>query len=96
MLPHCHDQTGATHQDTALSAPLHANEHKDGATVAGIASGSKLSLSIERADRILKRYLMCIVAGDPRKACFALFQAGDGFGFGLSSTEWIVIGTERG
>jgi hypothetical protein len=29
-----------------------------------------------------------------RKACFALLKAGDGFGFGLSSTKWIFVGTD--
>jgi hypothetical protein len=39
--------------------------------------------------------LVSIVAGDPgRLFCPLLLKAGDGFGFGFSSTKWIFGGTD--
>jgi hypothetical protein len=65
------------------------------AAAAGITFRRKLFLSSTDADRIFKRYLTCILAGDPGRPVLP-FLAGDGFGFGLSSTKWIFVGTGGG
>jgi hypothetical protein len=65
------------------------------AGAAGITFRRKLFLSWTGAHRILKRYLTCILAGDPGRPVLP-FLAGDGFGFGLSSTKWIFVGTGGG
>lgn len=45
--------------------------------------------------RILNQYSMGIVAGDRGRPVLS-FQAGDGFGLGLSSTKWIFVGVDGG
>ena len=61
---------------------------------AGIAICRKLVLSTTNTDRILNRYLDVHLWLTIPEGLFCPFQAGDGFGFGLSSTKWIFIGAD--
>jgi len=74
-------------------ACLHANEHKCGA---GRCDGTQPQIVLVNARRRPHPELIFDAHCGWRTRMFCPFQAGDGFGFGLSSTEWIFIGTHRG
>jgi hypothetical protein len=79
----------------ATDTRLHVNKHKNTTQRARDCNAPQIVLVNNGRRPHPQPVFVCIVADDP-EGLFCPFQAGDGFGFGFSSTEWISIGTERG